>query len=131
MKILILVLVLVFGLSACAGAIKTEPVETPLVAITSDPGEDSPDPSWHADYPKKVVGGGDIVIWMYAHKIDNVDIKDPNQRDYEHYIKDMTNGLKKIIVKTKSVKQKVPLKIKVEADGRLGTYIVQVTETDS
>jgi len=131
MKISILVLVLVFGLSACTGAKKTEPVETALVAITSDPGEDSPDPSWHADYPKKVVGGGDIIIWMYAHKIGNVDIKDPDARNYDHYIKDMTNGLKKIIVKTKPVKQKVPLKIKVEADGRLGTYLVQVTETDS
>ncbi len=131
MKILILVLALAFGLSACAGAIKTEPAETALVAITSGPGEDSPDPSWHADYPKKVVGGGDIIIWMYAHKIGNVDIKDPDERNYDHYIKDMTNGLKKIIVKTTPVKQKVLLKIKVEADGRLGTYIIQVTETDS
>jgi uncharacterized FlaG/YvyC family protein len=43
----------------------------------------------------------------------------------------MTNGLKKIIVKTNPVKEKIALQIKVEADGRLGTYLVKVTETDS
>jgi hypothetical protein len=131
MKISILIFAFIFALSACSTAKKTEPAETALVAITSDPGEGSPDPSWHADYPKKVEGGKDIVIWMYANKIDKVEIESPDEQNYDHYIKDMTNGLKKIIVKTNPVKEKIALQIKVEADGRLGTYLVKVTETDS
>ncbi len=127
----VFILFFIVGLSACTGAKKTEPVDTGLMAINPAPSEIAPDPSWHADYPKKIVGGQKIVIWMYANKIDNVTIKSPDEKKYDHSIRDMTNGLKKIIVKTKAVKQETPLQIKVEADGRLGTYLIQVMEADS
>ncbi|RUM94611.1 MAG: hypothetical protein DSZ28_02285 [Thiothrix sp.] len=131
MKISILVCIIIFGLSACAGTKKAEPVDTVSVVSKPDLSDISPHPSWHADYPKKQVGGRDIVIWMYANNIANVIIKSPDEKSYSHYIADMTNGLKKIIIKTKPVKQKTALQINVEADGQLGTYLIQVTEADS
>jgi len=131
MKISILIFVFILGLSACTGAKKTESIPAETVAAQSDPREVSPDPSWHADYPKKVVGGEDIIIWMYAYKIGSIKTNSPDEQSFDHYIKDMTNGLKKVVIKTKPVKQQVPLRIEIEADGRTGTFLVQVTKTDS
>jgi hypothetical protein len=127
----ILMLAIIIGLSACASIKKPGPIDSRLTSIGSGTNGASLHPSWHADYPKKVVGGKDIIIWMYANKISHIDVKTPDERKYDHHIKNMTNGLQKITVKTNPVKKQVSLRINVEADNLLGTYIIQLTGTDS
>jgi hypothetical protein len=127
----ILMLAVIIGLSACAGIKKPEPIATRITSTGLGTNETSLHPSWHADYPKKVVGGKDIIIWMYANKISNIDIKTADERKYNHHIKNMTNGLQKITVRTNPVEEQVSLQINVEADNILGTYIIQLTGTDS
>jgi len=130
-KISILVFAFVLGLNACTTAKKEGPTKTEISATKPDIRQALPHPSWQADFPTTVVGGKNIIIWMYANKISSVDITSPDELDYEHSLRDMTNGLQKIIVKTKTVQQQAALQIKVKADGRSGTYLIQLLNEEA
>ena len=131
MKISILVFAFILSLNACTTVKKEIPTNTEISANKPDIRQSLPHPSWQADFPTTAVGGKNIIIWMYANKISSVDITSPNELDYEHYLRDMTNGLHKIIVKTKKVQQQTTLQIKVKADGRSGTYLIQLLNEEA
>ena len=131
MKISILVFAFILSLNACTTAKKEDPANTEISATKPDINQVLPHPSWQADFPTTVVGGKNIIIWMYANKISSVDITSPDELDYEYYLRDMTNGLHKIIVKTKAVQQQTALQIKVKADGHSGTYLVQLLSEEA